>query len=78
MSDVECVFDAWAAEPTQLDIDIDVFKAWTQGVKGERKEKGGEGRRGKKERTNDDSSRTLDRCVGCCLILPQCLSWLRL
>lgn len=35
MSEVERVFDACAAEPTQLDIDCDVFKAWTQGVKGQ-------------------------------------------
>lgn len=31
-NEVECVLDACVAEPTQLEIDTDCFRAWTQGV----------------------------------------------
>lgn len=35
MNEVESVYDASLSEPTQLEIDCAVFKAWTQGIKGQ-------------------------------------------
>jgi len=35
MNEVVTVLDAGVSEPPQLDIEADVFKAWTQGIKGQ-------------------------------------------
>lgn len=78
MNEVESVYDASLSEPTQLEIDCAVFKAWTQGIKGQTQNKQRD-EIGKYIRLNSDPQRSPLLVLSDLSCSPlQSLSWCRL